>query len=114
MLTTIAVLLIALMVVILGWHWLFAGAIVVTSLAWGFAVTSVVLLCIGILLAFVLASTGIFVVVMVALLWTVLSIVFFPFLFPLVMPLFIIFLFLSYLRGKQKRKVEQEKEKEQK
>jgi hypothetical protein len=108
MLSTIAVILIILLAIILGWHWLFAGAVVITSMAWGFAITSVVLLCVGVLLVFILAGTGIFVVALVALLWTVLSIVFFPILFPLLIPLFIIFLFVSYSRAKQKRKAAQQ------
>lgn len=106
MLTAIVVTLIALLAIILGWHWLFIGAVAITAAVWGVVVTSVIVLSVAILLLFVLTGASIFIIGGIAFIWTVLAIVLFPVLFPVLAPLFIIFLFVSYIRRRKKINVQ--------
>jgi len=97
----IAIALIVVLAVILGWHWLFAGAIAVTATVWAIVIASVILFCVGILALFILTGLSILFISGVGLLWTILAIVIFPVLFPILVPLLIILLFISYIRKKQ-------------
>jgi hypothetical protein len=113
MLPAVVITLIILLITTLGWHLLFgifAGAVAITAAVWGVVVASVVALCVATLLLFILTSTGMLIVGLLAFVWTVLAIVFFPVVLPVLAPLFIIFLFVSYVRGKQKRKAAQNKQ----
>jgi len=96
--------LLALVVVIIGWHLFFPflGALIVfTAGAWAALIVSVVILCVAILLAFVFAGAGIFIFGIIAFIWVILAITLFPIIFPVVAPLFIIFLFISYFCRKK-------------
>ncbi len=72
-------------------------AIVMSATAWGVVVTTIVLFAIAILLFFVIPGILVILLSLFALGWTIVAIVLFPFLFPLVMPVFIILLAIAYL-----------------
>ena len=62
---------------------------------WSFILTLVILFCVAILLAFVFAGIGLIVLGSLALVGLILAAVAFPFLLPLLIPLFIVWLFCS-------------------
>jgi hypothetical protein len=91
-------------VLVVGWHLIFpilGGVIAISAIAWLFIVGSIIAFSIGILLLFFITGVGIFVLAVIALIWTVIAIILFPILFPILIPLFIIFLFISRLRRRQ-------------
>jgi len=63
--------------------------------AWSFILTLVILFCIAILLAFVLAGVGLIILGIIALVGLILAVIAFPFLLPLLIPLFIVWVFCS-------------------
>ncbi len=63
--------------------------------AWSFILTLVILFCVAILLAFVLAGVGLIVLGCLALVGLILAAVALPFLLPLLIPLFIVWVFCS-------------------
>lgn len=65
---------------------------------WSFILTLVILFCIAILLAFVFAGVGLIVLGCLAFLGLILAVIAFPFLLPLLIPLFIIWVFCSIAR----------------
>ena len=86
---------------------IFGGAVVEGPLnlvvgAWHLIITVVVLFCVGVLLAFILAGVGLVVLGSFALTLFVLVAVLFPFLLPLLIPLFIIWAFCAAARGKSR------------
>jgi hypothetical protein len=96
--------LLALLLVIIGWHLFFPflGAVIAfTAGAWATLIASVIILCVAILLAFVFAGAGIFIFGIMAFVWVIIAIALFPIIFPIVAPLFIIFLFISYFCKKK-------------
>ena len=69
---------------------------------WGLVITTVVLFCVAILLAFVFAGVGLVVLGVLALVGLILAGIAFPFLLPLLIPLFIVWAFCAGVRrGKQ-------------
>jgi len=62
---------------------------------WSFILTLVILFCVAILLAFVLAGVGLIVLGSLALVGLILAAIAFPFLLPLLIPLFIVWVFCS-------------------
>lgn len=90
---------------ILGWHVFFpllGGAIVIGGIVWFFLIGSIVAFCLAILLIFVITGAGLIILGSLALIWTLLAVLFFPVLFPILLPLFIILLILAYWRRKRK------------
>lgn len=65
---------------------------------WSLIVTTVVLFCVAILLAFVFAGVGLVVVGSFAFTGVILTAVMLPFLLPLIIPLFIVWIFCATLR----------------
>lgn len=65
---------------------------------WGLLVLSIVLFCIAILLAFVLAGVGLLVLGCFVLAGVIISAVVFPFLLPLLIPLFVVWAFVAWIR----------------
>jgi hypothetical protein len=100
--TLIAVTLLVILGLILGWHWLFVGAVAVSATVWAVVVTSIVLFCVGVLSLFILTGLGVLFVTLFGLIWTILAVILLPVLFPILVPLLIILLFISYIRKKQK------------
>jgi len=72
---------------------------------WGTILTAVVLFCVAILLAFVFAGVGLVIVGSLALVGIILVAVSLPFLLPLIIPLFIVWIFCAiFRRGKSTQK----------
>ena len=65
---------------------------------WGLLVATVVLFCVAILLAFVFAGVGLVVLGCLVLVGLILAAVAFPFLLPLLLPLFIVWAFVAGMR----------------
>ena len=84
---------------------LFGIAIIMTGVAWGIVVATITLFAIGALLFFILPGILTILLSLFALGWAILAIVLFPFLFPLITPVFIILVFIAYFsRRNQDRK----------
>src|SRR3989338_7201452 len=98
----IAIAVLVILGVILGWHWLFAGVIAVTATVWAIVIASIAMFCVGILLLFILTGLGVFMIGLIGFIWTILAIILFPIVFPILVPLFIILLFISFIRDRQK------------
>jgi hypothetical protein len=107
----LALILAVLMIAILAWE-LFVGGRAVTITvnghpitspfdaiisAWGLILALVILFCVAILLAFVLAGVGLIVLGVLALVGLILAAIAFPFLLPLLIPLFIVWVFCSFV-----------------
>jgi len=63
--------------------------------AWSFILTLVILFCVAILLAFVFVGVGLIVLGSLALVGLILAAIAFPFLLPILIPLFIVWVFCS-------------------
>lgn len=109
MIRTLALILVAAMVAILAWA-LFSPAYTVSVSVngrpitgpfgaiigmWGLILTVVILFCVAILLAFVFAGVGLIVLGCLALVGVILAAIAFPFLLPILVPLFIVWLVCS-------------------
>ena len=107
----VALVLVALLIGLFGW-WFLASGNVSTTLngselagpmkaivgGWGFLVAIVVLFCVSILLAFVFAGIGLMVLGGLVLIGLIFVVVGVPFLLSLVLPLFIVWAFVAWLR----------------
>lgn len=92
--------------VVLGWHILFAllgGVIAVSAIIWVMVIISIVIFCIVVLLAFIFTGFIGLGIGVIFTLWTIVTIIFFPLLFPVLLPLFIIYAFITYIRRRQQR-----------
>lgn len=98
--------------IIVGWHFFFpllvGGVIAITAATWGILVASVVIFCTAILLVFIFAGAGAFILGIFAFVWLVLAVILFPIIFPIVFPLFVLLLIISYFVRRRKR-LEKEK-----
>ena len=109
MIKTLALILVAAMVAILAWA-LFMGTSAVTITlngrqitgpfgaiigVWELVLTLVILFCVAILLAFVFAGVGLIVFGCLVLVGVILAAIAFPFLLPMLVPLFIVWLVCS-------------------
>lgn len=65
---------------------------------WGLILAVIILFCVAILLAFVLAGVGLIVLGTLAFVGLILAAIAFPFLLPILIPLFIVWLFCSIVR----------------
>lgn len=72
-------------------------AIVMSGAAWGIIVATITLFAIAGMLFFIIPGILIALLSLFAFGWVILAIVLFPFVFPLVMPIFIILLFIAYM-----------------
>jgi len=70
---------------------------------WGLIVAAVTLFCVAILLAFVFAGAALLLLGVLALVGLVLAVVAFPFLLPILIPLFIIWVFCLLVRSARPR-----------
>ena len=115
MVRKLALILAILMIVLLGWSLLGPAAQVSVSIngceitgplgaavgLWGLILTTVVLFCVAILLAFVFAGVGLVIVGCLVLVGLILAAVSLPFLLPLIIPLFIVWVFCAVLRRRK-------------
>jgi len=111
MVKKLALVLAVLMIVLLAWSLLGPVAAVSISIngheitgplgpvvgLWRLILTTVILFCVAILLAFVFAGVGIIIVGCLTLVGLILAAVLLPFLFPLLIPLFIVWVFCAIL-----------------
>ena len=116
MLKKLASILIILMIILLAWvlyistadvSIIINGKQIISPLApaigiWKFILASVILFSVAILLAFIFAGVGIIVLGVLALVAIILTAVALPFLLPLFIPLFIVWLFCALLFGHKK------------
>ncbi|MHC4061798.1 MAG: hypothetical protein ACYSUC_04300 [Planctomycetota bacterium] len=112
MIRKLALILAILMVAILAWALIvgtggvsvtvngqeIGGPLGVAISAWGLILAAVILFCVAILLAFVLAGVGLIVLGCFVLVGLILAAVAFPFLLPVLIPLFLVWLFCSIAR----------------
>ncbi len=77
-------------------------AFVMSSTAWGIIIGTIILFSLCVLLFFIIPGILIVLISMLAFIWVVISIALFPFLFPLIIPVFIILLFIAYAHRKRK------------
>lgn len=106
LLTPILFAIIAIFLLVLAWHVFFpllAVGVVFTLGLWAVILISIVLVCLGVLLLFLLPSIFIGLIGLIILGWAIFAIAIFPFLFPLIAPLLIIMLVLSYILGRGRR-----------
>lgn len=82
-------------------------AIVMSGAAWGMSIATITLFAIACLLFFFIPGILIVLLSIFAFGWVVLSIALFPFLFVLVLPVFIILLFIAYMSNRVKKPVEE-------
>lgn len=113
MIKKLALVLAVLMVVFLAWAFLGASDAVSITIngreisspfdaivgVWGLILAVIILFCVAILLAFVLAGVGLIVLGCLAFVALILAAIAFPFLLPILIPLFIVWLFCSIARG---------------
>lgn len=85
------------------WFPLLGGVLVVTTAMFLPLAIFVFILCVAILLVFLVTGVGIFVLGGGAFVWTLAAIVLFPIFFPVMIPLFIVFLFVAYVMSKYRR-----------
>jgi len=112
MIRKLAILLAVVMVVVLAWHIFGPGEAISIQIngreiegpfdailgVWGLVVATVTLFCVAILLAFVFAGVALLLLGIFALVGLVLAAVAFPFLLPIVIPLFILWMFCVLVR----------------
>lgn len=101
---TLLIAILLIVIAVLGFHLLapLLGIVLAVSLmGWTAIVVTVVFFSIATLLFFVLPGVFIFIISVLALVWVVLAIIFFPILFPIVIPFFIILLCIAYFQKKQ-------------
>ena len=92
------------LVLVIGWHLIFpllGIAVAVTASAWAIIVLSIVLFALSGLLFLIFPVIVIFIICLLAFAWLLISLMLFPFLFPVLAPLFIVLLFVAYLRRKK-------------
>jgi hypothetical protein len=112
MIKKLALILAVLMIVFVAWAFLGAGDAISITIngreitspieavvgVWGLILAVMILFCVAILLAFVLAGVGLIVLGCLAFVALVLAAIAFPFLLPILIPLFIVWLFCSIAR----------------
>jgi len=108
----LALILAVFMIVFLAWALFIGGNVVSITIngreitgpfgaligVWSFILTLVILFCVAILLAFVFAGIGLIILGCLALVGLILAAIAFPFLLPLLIPLFIVCVFCSIAR----------------
>ncbi len=96
------------LLVILGlvaiWHLalpLLGVTLAITAGAWGIMVSTIVAVCVSILLLYVLAGIGILLLSVFIVLWVAFVLMLFPLWFPVLTPLLIVMLFIAYRRRRK-------------
>jgi hypothetical protein len=79
-----------------------AGPVETAVGSWGLLIGSIVLCCVAILLAFVFAGVGLFVIGFLLLTGLIYTFIMFPVLWPLLLPLFIVWVFVALTRHDKK------------
>ena len=79
-----------------------AGPVKAAAGVWGVLVAAVAIFCVSVLLAFVLAGVALVVLGVLVLVGLILAAVAFPFLLPLLLPLFIVWAFVAGVRRGKK------------
>ncbi len=105
MLGFLAMIIIAMLIIIVGWHLIFpllGGALVITGAAWFAILATIIAFSMVMLFAFIFTGIGIFILGILFSIGVVIAIVLFPVLFPIVLPLFIVYWVVSYLRRRKK------------
>ncbi len=90
---------------VIGFHlysFIFGLALGMGAAAWGISVATIALFAIAALLFFILPGILIILISLFALGWVVLAIILFPFLFPLIMPVFIILVCIAFITRRKK------------
>lgn len=109
MIKRLALILAVFMIVFLAWALFIGGDVISITIngreitgpfdaivgIWGFILTLVILFCIAILLAFVFVGIGLIVLGCLAFVGLILAAIAFPFLLPILIPLFIVWVFCS-------------------
>ncbi len=117
MIRKLAILLVVVMVGFLAWHVVGPGDVVSIRIngqeltspfdavvgAWGLVVAAVTLFCVAILLAFVFAGVALLLLGVLALVGLILAVVAFPFLLPILVPLFLVWMFCLLVRPPKPR-----------
>jgi hypothetical protein len=111
----VALILVVLLIGLMGWGLIHSGDVSVTingrELAgpvetaigsWGLLIGSIVLSCVAILLAFVFAGVGILVIGFLLLTGLIFTFIMFPALWPLLLPLFIVWVFVALMHHEKK------------
>ncbi|MHC4573435.1 MAG: hypothetical protein ACYS76_04790 [Planctomycetota bacterium] len=111
MIKKVAILLAVVMVALLAWSLIGGDTVSVTINGrevsgplgtivgvWGLLMAAVILFCVAILLAFVFAGVGLIVLGVFVLVGLILAAIALPFLLPLLIPLFLVWLFCSIVR----------------
>ncbi len=89
--------------IVLGWHFIFAlfgGVLIIGAAGIFIAITSIVLFCVAVLIVLTLPGSVALVLGAVFAIWTITAIILAPILFPIVLPLFIIFAALAIRQRK--------------
>ena len=108
MLRAIAIALIVCLGAFVVWHFFFpiaVGAISISVGAWAFVVASVVAFCTMILLLFILSGLAVFTIGLFGFAWLVIAVMLFPFIFPILLPLFVLLIFIALVRAKKIKNV---------
>ncbi len=101
----IALVLIA--VLIIAWHLLLpllGVSLAITGGIFSALIVTIILMCVGIGLFFLLTGLGVVIVSILAVVVAIVAIILFPVLFPIVVPLLIILLLVGYYRRKNEQK----------
>ena len=91
-------LILLILLVIGGWHFVFAflgGVLIIGATGILIAIASIVIFCIALLTSLSLPGMAVLMVGAVFAIWTIIAIILSPILFPIVLPLFIIFAYIS-------------------
>ncbi|MHC4619118.1 MAG: hypothetical protein ACYTEQ_15345 [Planctomycetota bacterium] len=116
MIRKLALVLAVLMVALLAWSLIGPGRAVSVTIngreiggplgtavgVWGTLLAAVILFCVAILLAFVFAGVGLIVLGVFVLVGLIMAAVALPFLLPVLIPLFLVWVFCSIVRGSKK------------
>lgn len=92
--------------VVFGWHFIFAflgGVLVISAIGIFMAIASIVFFCIAVLLLLTFPGLAGLFVGGIFVIWTLIAIFLVPILFPIVLPLLIIFAFLAVHQKKNNR-----------
>lgn len=99
-------LIILILLVILGWHFIFAllgGVLIIGAAGIFIAIASIVMFCVAVLVSLSLPGAVGLIIGGVFAIWTIIAIILTPILFPIVLPLLIIYAVIS---AKQRREIE--------
>lgn len=88
---------------IVGWHFIFAllgGVLIISAVGIFIAIASIAVFCVAILISLSLPGTVALIIGAIFAIWTIIAIILAPILFPILLPLFIIYAYISSRQGK--------------